>query len=407
MFTDQIIVEHTRIYEELPKNDYIFIAFFYEDNRMLSSKLQRLFWWDTETFFETSPPAEATQIRAMIWNIDTMQPLSLPFTEIVPPPAVMTPRITSSLSGESEYECEWCCGHIYSLDWNPVTITLDIESEYEIKEVRYVKAMFAGGGGWSEWAHIPYNFDYRMALLYRTLWDNIDSYTSIEEYQKARMAYYEYILQVGGQFALETINLYFSNVFREPLNIEDYQDYGWDETDWLRNPENFKDFSQPLTGNELITYQNGLFLFIVEDVKGNKTIQSVWVNHIRLAEAELNITIYDEPFENDIVASVRVTNVIENPNASVVRTWIIPHSFRQSWGAYVDANYRWANSIEWAEYTGRNITPEDDGSFLITTDRLNMNPRPPIPGQPLSNWFAFVMLDEWGNYSIQAFRIIW
>ena len=294
-------------------------------------------------------------------------------------PDTIPPKIMFSLSNED-------------LTWEPVTISVNATDNVGLKDVRWIKA--ASGGNALTITYIPYNVNYKLLVLYCVLMDEKELYNSIEEYEGALNAYNEcvkYQIEQGmdKDFAnLNGIMNYYSNVYSEPLN-EENSSFDWsDWLEWIEHPEEFKDFSEPIVDGKITTKQNGVFYIYAEDMQGNKTIQEIFIPSIRKAQAELEFTKYETPID-DIIASIKVISITENPNAPIVDTWLVSKSLHGGLGGgFVDENVILAGQLNIFQQEGM-IIPETAGEYLIKD-----------LGQHGS--FSFVMLDEWGNYSFST-----
>jgi len=292
------------------------------------------------------------------------------------PTDIIPPTITLTLSDE-----DWT--------WEPVTITINVTSNVGIRNVRWIKALH--GGNNASLAHIPYNVNYRLLILYHMLGGGGLQYVAPDMYLEVQTIL-EGLQSSGVDIDFGTIRNYFENAFRE-VGIEP-DCGGWLE--WARNSENFEDFSDSLIGNEILTKQNGIFYILAEDLQGNITIKEIFVSNIKTAQAELDITRYGTPV-SDAIASVRIIEIEENPNAPVVEKWLIPGRLPMVGGGFRDTNWSIANFVETAQNAG-TIIVEIDGEFLITE----------LDIENASRWggaFMFVMLDEWGNYSFSTVTI--
>jgi len=296
-----------------------------------------------------------------------------PVTPPIEPDPPISPEVDVTFSDE-----DWT--------WESVTVTIDVTSNEEIVNVRWVRAE-SGGNTLGSIARIPYNFDYRLLFLF-----DMGIAFDPEEFDEVQAMFDEYIEELGEYADIGLIRNFIENSFRE-VGV-DPNCGGWAE--WAENPENFTDFSQPLVG-DITTQQNGTFYIFAEDVEGNITIKEVFVGNIRTAQTELNITRHDPPINNDVVATVNIVNMEENPNAPVVERWLIPGRIVMVGGGFRDMNIFISMFVETAQNNG-TVVAETSGEFSIT--ELDM--------ENVTNWgnaFTLVTLDTWGNYSFTTITI--
>jgi len=292
----------------------------------------------------------------------------------VTPPTIDTapPEIIFTLSDENP-------------TWESVTVTVDVTDNVGVRNVRWVRALSAGGCGAygiAGLAHIPYDVNYRKVIMYLLLGDWDDPHVE------------EYIENLREQTCVQTIENYFSNALR-------LLDHNLSYEDWKNSPEEFfetlfEDISNPLVRNEITTKQNGMFFIFAEDMQGNITIQEISVDNIKLAQADLDITKYENPVD-DVVAVVNIVDIEENPNAPVVERWLIPGRIAMVGGGFLDPNLALARFVETAQNNG-TVVAETNGEFSITE----------LDVENASRWggaFMFVMLDAWDNYSFTTIVI--
>ena len=266
--------------------------------------------------------------------------------------------------------------------WESVTVTIDVTSNEEIVNVRWVRAD-SGVSTSSGIARIPYNFDYRLLFLFDM---------GVVFDPEVEAMFEEYMEELGEYADIGVIWNFIENSFRG-VGV-DPSCGGWFE--WAEHPENFTDFSEPLVGNEINFQQNGTFYIFAEDVEGNITIKEVFVGNIRTAQVDLDVVRHDPPV-NGAVATVSIANLEENPNAPVVAMWLIPRRIPMFGGGFRDMNVFFSTFVETAQDNG-TIAAETNGEFSIT--ELDMENTAPQQGV-----FTLVMLDAWGNYSYSTIII--
>lgn len=241
---------------------------------------------------------------------------------------------------------------------DPVTIHVSAGNNANVKEIRWVKINKEYWGQYEEsggYAYLPKDIDPSIFVAMLRGSEEHKQYTE---------------LCGGGEFSIDLIRDYYANTIG-------------DDTD--------TDLSELLVDNEIVTKQNGTFYICAEDLEGNKTFVRVVVSNIELASAEFDVMITDD-FSQDTVASIQVTNLIENPNAPVKEMFFVNSLTRSGVGGgaqvRVDENFRLQKALY--EYTLANvIIPEIDGKYEVQD----------------FGTYSLYMLDEWGNYSVTTVEV--
>lgn len=329
-----------------------------------------------------TPTSIPSTVCTSLPNISTPTPIPSPTPSLKP---TFKPSGSGGSNSHHKPTVDTIAPEIYyslSLDdlgCKSVTINIKVMDNKSLKCVRWVKAK-KGITQISDQVHIPSDIDYKLLISY----DMYDENSALSEQgKKVYDAYEKYEKKNGSEPSVSTIRNYYSNVYFEPLNGEFVE-----IDDWILNPEKYKDSSELLADDKIITKQNGVFYIYAEDIKGNRTIQSIPVENIKTAEATMSFIKYENIID-DIIGEIMIDSVTENSNAPIVEKYLVPSEYvtNNIGGGFIDTNYKISNEIARAQECGAIIS-ETDEKYLIKEPGI----------------YALVMLDEWENYSFSTVK---